>query len=237
VTSDVRPLRRDAERNRQLLLQTARELTARDGLDVSYEEIARAAGTGMGTVYRRFPERQDLVDALFAEHVDTLIALAEQAGLAVDPWQGLVQFLERQLELEAGNRGLGELLRGGHKSSELVVRCRTRLTPLVAAMVERAVRNGQLPPGVTPADLVAVHLMVGAVVDAARDADPQLWRRALAVALAGLQHAGLPVRKPDDQVIDQLYGVPAPSSSKPAPSSSKPATSSSKKATSRVSAE
>ncbi|MET0424126.1 MAG: TetR/AcrR family transcriptional regulator [Actinoplanes sp.] len=221
MTSDVRPLRRDAERNRQLLLQTARELTAQHGLNVSYEEIARVAGTGMGTVYRRFPERQDLVDTLFAEHVDTLIALAEQAGRADDPWLGLVGFLEQQLELEAGNRGLGELLRGDDKSSELVVRCRTRLTPLVAALVERAVDRGQLPAGVGPADLVAVHLMVGAVVDAARDADPRLWRRALAVALAGLQHADLPPRTPDDQMIDQLYGVPAPSPSKPAPSPKK----------------
>jgi AcrR family transcriptional regulator len=207
----VTPLRRDAERNRQLLLRTAHALMARDGLGVSYEEIARAAGTGMGTVYRRFPERQDLMDALFAEHIDTVVSLAEEAGRSADAWAGITAFLQRQLELEAGHRGLGELLRGGHKSSALVARCTARITPLVAQLVERAIRAGQLPAGVGPSDLIAVHFMVGAVIDAARPVDPNLWRRALTVALAGLRHAELPGQLPDEKVIDGLYGVqPAP---------------------------
>jgi AcrR family transcriptional regulator len=204
-----RPLRRDAERNRQLLLRTARELMAEHGLGVSYEEIARAAGTGTGTVYRRFPERSDLVDALFAEHVDAVVELAEQACLADDPWEGLTRFMTRQFELEVHDRALGELLRNGDQSSELVRRGRARITPLVAELVERAVRAGQLPAEVVPGDLVTVHLMVGAVVDAARQVDPDLWRRALTVAFAGLRHAELPGRPPDEEVIDRLYGVPS----------------------------
>ncbi|WP_199441649.1 TetR/AcrR family transcriptional regulator [Umezawaea beigongshangensis] len=206
---EERPLRRDAERNRQLLLRTARELMAREGLDVSYEEIARAAGTGTGTVYRRFPERSDLVDALFAEHVDTVVELARQACRAEDPWEGITRFMTRQFELEVDDRALGELLRRGNQSSELVQRGRARITPLVAELVERAVRAGRLPAGVVPGDLVAVHLMVGAVMDAARKIDPNLWRRALAVALAGLRHAELAGEQPDEDVIDRLYGVPS----------------------------
>lgn len=203
-----RPLRRDAERNRQLLLRTALALMAREGLGVSYERIAREAGTGMGTVYRRFPERADLVDALFAEHVDAVVDLARQASRVEDPWEGLTWFMTRQFELEADNRGLGELLRSGNQASDLVLRGRARITPLVARLVDRAVRAGQLPAGVVPGDLVAVHLMVGAVMDAAREVDPDLWRRALAVALAGLRHAELPGTPPDEHVIDRLYGVP-----------------------------
>jgi AcrR family transcriptional regulator len=202
-----RPLRRDAERNRQLLLRTALALMARDGLGVSYEKIAREAGTGTGTVYRRFPERLDLVDALFAEHIDAVVELAQRACRVEDPWEGLTWFMTRQFELEADNRGLGELLRSGNQPSELVVRGRARITPLVAELVERAVRAGQLPAGVVPGDLVAVHLMVGAVMDAARQVDPDLWRRSLAVALAGLRHAELPGTPPDEHVIDRLYGV------------------------------
>ena len=87
------PLRRDAERNRQLLLSTAGELMAHRGLDVSYEEIARAAGTGTGTVYRRFPTRDDLVDAVFGDHIDTVCAMAEEAARQEDPWLGLATFL------------------------------------------------------------------------------------------------------------------------------------------------
>ena len=199
-------LRRDAERNRQLLLSTAFDLMAEGGLNVSYEEIARAAGTGMGTVYRRFPQRQDLIDALFSEHVEAVMALAEEAGQNPDAWAGLTRFIERQLEREAANRGLGELLRGKEQSSALVLETRARMTPIVTALIERAVGSGQLPPGVVPGDFVAVHLMVASIMDASRGFDPQLWRRALKIALAGLTHADLSGPAPDDSVIDRLYG-------------------------------
>ncbi|SER00485.1 transcriptional regulator, TetR family [Lentzea xinjiangensis] len=205
MTEAAPPLRRDAERNRQLLLRTAYELMASQGLDVSYEDIARAAGTGMGTVYRRFPQRQDLLDALFGEHIDTVIGLAEQASRHDDAWAGLTWFLERQLQIESRSRGLGELLRGRNQATALVRRAHDRMTPLVTALVDRAVRAGQLPAGATPADFAAVHVMVGSVMDASRGHSPQLWRRALRIALAGMRHADLSGDPPDETVIDRLY--------------------------------
>jgi AcrR family transcriptional regulator len=205
VTETAPPLRRDAERNRQLLLRTAYELMATGGLDVPYEEIARAAGTGMGTMYRRFPQRQDLLDALFSEHIDTVIGFAEQASRYDDAWAGLTWFLEQQLEIEAQSRGLGELLRSRNQATALVQRAHEQMTPLVAGLIARAVRTGQLPPGATPADFAAVHVMVGSVIDASRSFAPQLWRRALTIALAGLRHAELPGDPPDEAVIDRLY--------------------------------
>ena len=205
VTEAPPPLRRDAERNRQLLLRTAYELMASQGLDVSYEDIARAAGTGMGTMYRRFPQRQDLLNALFSEHVDMVTDLAEQASRYDDAWAGLTWFLERQLEVEARRRGVGELLRGRSQATELVRRAHDRMTPLVAGLVDRAVRAGQLPAGATPADFAAVHVMVGSVMDASRRNSPRLWRRALRIALAGLRHADLSGDRPDETVIDHLY--------------------------------
>ncbi|WP_245886637.1 TetR/AcrR family transcriptional regulator [Umezawaea tangerina] len=202
------PLRRDAERNRRLLLRTAYERMAVEGLDVSYEDIARAAGTGMGTVYRRFPQRQDLLDALFGEHIDTVIGFAEQAWRYEDAWAGLCWFLERQLEVESGSRGLGELLRSRHQATELVRRAHERMTPLVADLIDRAVRAGRLPAGATPADFAAVHVMVGSVMDASRAVDPRLWRRALRIALAGMRHADLSDDPPDEAVIGHLYNDP-----------------------------
>jgi AcrR family transcriptional regulator len=199
------PLRRDAERNRRLLLRTAYELMASKGLDVPYEDIARAAGTGMGTMYRRFPQRQDLLDALFSEHIDTVIGFAEQASRHDDAWAGLTWFLEQQLEIEAQSRGLGELLRSRSQATALVQRAHERMTPLVADLITRAVAAGQLPAGSTPADFAAAHLMVGSVMDASRTFAPQLWRRALRVALAGLRHADLSGDPPDETVIDHLY--------------------------------
>ncbi|WP_239118181.1 TetR/AcrR family transcriptional regulator [Paractinoplanes ferrugineus] len=199
------PLRRDAERNRQLLLRTADELMATRGLDVPYEDIARAAGTGMGTVYRRFPNRQDLLDALFSEHIDTVIGLVEQAARDDDAWAGLTRFLERQLEIEARSRGLGELLRGQNQATAVVKRAHERMTPVVAELINRAVRAGQLPAGTTPADFATVHVMVGSVMDASRAFAPELWRRALTIALAGLRHAELPGDPPDETIIGRLY--------------------------------
>ncbi|MFD9697585.1 TetR/AcrR family transcriptional regulator [Lentzea sp. NPDC059081] len=203
MTEAAPPLRRDAERNRQLLLRTAFELMAVRGLDVSYEDIARAAGTGMGTMYRRFPQRQDLLDALFSEHVDLVVGFAEQACAGDDAWAGLAWFLERQLEVEARSRGLGELLRGRNQATALVQRAHERMTPLVAGLIERAVLAGQLPAGATPADFAAVHVMVGSVMDASRG--HELWRRALRIALAGLRHADLDGDTPDQAVIGDLY--------------------------------
>jgi AcrR family transcriptional regulator len=208
VTEAAPALRRDAERNRRLLLRTAYELMAVHGLDVPYEDIARAAGTGMGTVYRRFPQRQDLLDALFSEHIDTVIGFAERAARHEDAWAGLSRFLEQQLEIEAHSRGLGELLRSRNQATALVRRAHERMTPLVADLIARAVRAGQLPAGATPADFAAAHLMVGSVMDASRDFAPDLWRRALVVALAGLRHADLSGEAPDETVIDLLYNDP-----------------------------
>lgn len=203
-----RALRSDAERNRRHLLASARELMARDGLGVSYEQIARAAGMGMGTIYRRFPDRDDLVDALFAEHIDTVVRLAEEAAEDDDALAGITRFLTRQLELEAEDRALGELLRAGGQSSHLVQEGRERITPRATALVERAVRAGQLPPATTAGDLVLVHLMVGGVMDATRGLGDGLWRRALATALAGLRCAEHPDPPLDDTMIDRLYDAP-----------------------------
>ncbi|WP_202388086.1 TetR family transcriptional regulator [Nocardioides flavescens] len=200
------PLRRDAERNRQLLLSHAGELMAREGLGVTYEQIARAAGTGMGTVYRRFPERSDLVDALFAEHIDAVVGLAREASAYDDAWEGVCWFMVRQFELERDNRALGELLRGGGQSSELVARGRREITPHVTGLVERAVAAGQLPPTTGAGDLVLVHLMVGAVMDATRGSDDRLWRRALHTALAGVRTATHAEPPFPDTAIDRLYG-------------------------------
>ena len=205
VPPTEQPLRRDAERNRRLLLSTAGELMAQRGLDVSYEEIARAAGTGVGTVYRRFPTRDDLVDAVFGEHLDTVCAMAEQAAREEDPWRGLAAFLERQLELEAADRALGEILRGQRGSYAIVHRASRRMTPVVDEVLRRAVAAGTVSADVTAADLVAVHVMVGSVLDASRTSAPDLWRRALAIALAGLQHARMPGPRPAEDVIEHLF--------------------------------
>lgn len=201
-----RPLRKDAERNRQLLLTTARELIAERGLAVTHEDIARAADVGKGTVYRRFPSQQDLVDALFAEHIDAVVALAERACAVASPWDGISGFMHASLALQADDRGLRELLRGARQGSHLVADARARITPLIAELVVRAQRAAQVTEDITPGDFELVELMVTGVMDAARTVRPELWRRALALALAGLRDGQrLPGSSPDAATIDRLH--------------------------------
>src|SRR5918997_2384344 len=131
MTSSARPLRRDAERNRVRIVAAAGELFAERGLAVTLDDIARHAGVGVGTVYRRYPDKELLIDALFEER---LKALCEAAGAALavdDPWDGLVLFFERGGELQARDRGLKELLADHAHGGECLLRARDRLRTLV----------------------------------------------------------------------------------------------------------
>src|ERR1051325_8125083 len=108
VTDSVagpRPLRRDAERNRQRILEAASEVFNERGLEVSLDEIARHAGVGVGTVYRRFRSKEELVEALFMDRLDTVAAVADEALSTPDPWTGLVSFMEQMAGIMAGDTG------------------------------------------------------------------------------------------------------------------------------------
>ena len=89
-----RPLRADAERNRQRILDAAADLFAERGLQVSLDEVAERAGVGVGTVYRRFPDREALIDALFQVRVEEFIGIAREAAADPDAWAGLTRFIE-----------------------------------------------------------------------------------------------------------------------------------------------
>src|SRR5579862_7641068 len=130
----VRPLRRDAERNRQRVLTAASEVFTERGLDVSLDEVARHAGVGVGTVYRRFGTKEDLVEALFVERIDAVAALAEDAAAAPDPWSGLVGFLEQAAQMLAGDSGLRQLLQFATEGGDKVLYARQRMAPRVTRL-------------------------------------------------------------------------------------------------------
>src|ERR1700728_817854 len=94
----ARTLRKDAERNRQRILEAAAEVFTDRGLEATLDDVARHAGVGVGTVYRRFPDKASLADALFDERIDALVAMAKHAQEQPDAWAGLVSFLERSTE-------------------------------------------------------------------------------------------------------------------------------------------
>jgi len=185
-----RPLRADAERNRQLLLAAARELFAERGLHVSLDEVAKHAGVGVGTAYRRFGSRSELIAALFDERLEQMVTLAEQCLEIEDPWEGLAAFIERSTELQTSNRGLKEIVLGSAEGRQQIASIRRRMQPLGTRLVERAQAAGVLRPDFVPQDLPMIQIMLGGIADASEAAAPELWRRYLSLILAGMRAEG-----------------------------------------------
>ena len=179
-----RPLRRDAERNRVRILQAAREVFADRGLDASLDQIAAHAGVGVGTVYRRFPDKDALIDALFEERIGEVAAAGQRALSASDPWEGLVDFIQHANALLSRDRGLKQALlsRGAHKTE-----CaREKIIPIATELVARAQQAGSLRADLDPLDLPLIDLMVSAIADMTREVSPALWQRALTIIIDGL---------------------------------------------------
>ncbi|SRR5579875_444526 len=185
--SEERPLRRDAERNRRRILDAAEQLFAERGLAVTLNDIAHHAGVGVGTVYRRFPDRTQLIESLFERKVQEIVELLERASAEEDPWRGLASFLERLMEHQSRNIALRELMIAGNEGCERISRIRSRLTPLAIRLVQRAKERGQLRADAEVSDLAIIQLMLGAVIDGAHRTAPGLWRRYLAILLQGLR--------------------------------------------------
>jgi AcrR family transcriptional regulator len=183
----TRPLRRDAERNRRRILDAAAEVFADRGLGVTMDDIADHAGVGVGTVYRRFPSKELLIEALFEDRIGELVAMGQEALGEDDPWEALVHFLERGLALQAANRGLKELVLGTAHGRERVARVRERLGPIANSLVERAQAAGQLRADIEGTDMPLFQMMLGAIVDFTRDIEADTWRRFLAIVIDGLR--------------------------------------------------
>jgi AcrR family transcriptional regulator len=178
--------RSDARRNRERLVTAARELFAKQGVDVSVEEITHHAGVGMGTLYRHFPTKAELVDAVLEDAFDEMLALAERATREEDAWAGFTGFLERALELRVQNRGVKDLLASpehGVRHAEM----RRRIRPLMRRLIERAQAQGTLRADFTLDDLSSVFRSVAGVIEMTEDVSRTSWRRVLGFLLDGLR--------------------------------------------------
>lgn len=187
ATEIERPLRRDAERNRQRIVESAAALFAERGLGVSMDDIAREAGVGVGTVYRRFPDKELLIEALFEEHMDQIVGFARDALAMDNAWEGLVSFMERALGQQALNRGLKELLISSGHGQDHIARGRDEIAPLIEELVRRGQAAGDLRADASQTDFALLQMSLGSIIDYTRDADPDIWRRCLAIMLDGLR--------------------------------------------------
>jgi len=178
-------LRRDAERNRQRIIAAAHEVFRERGLTATLDDVARHAGVGVGTVYRRFANKEELVDALFADMVDQVESISIEAAADPDAWRGLATSLERLCELQAFDRGLREVMLGTGRGPQRKTQMYGRIRSTVDQLVDRAKAQGALRPDMQPWDLPMVQLMVAAVTD--NTGHPDLWRRYLRLLLDGLR--------------------------------------------------
>src|SRR3954451_16128431 len=182
-----RPLRADAERNRERILDAARAAFAEDGLDVGLHEIAKRAGVGVGTVYRRFPEKDELVRALFEDRVEEVVAIAEHGLSFADGWTGLEHFLHRSCELQVADQAMFQIVFAGAKGPQCASSARERISPLVGQLVARAQEQGTLRPDVAAFDVGMIRQQLGLLIQALGDAAPAVWPRVLRIALDGLR--------------------------------------------------
>jgi AcrR family transcriptional regulator len=182
-----RSLRKDAELNRQRLLAAADELFAKYGLDVTLNDIAHHAGVGVGTAYRRFANKQQVIDALFERRLDEVAAMADEALADPDAWQGLTMFLERSLQMQMEDRGLTEILNNPQLGQHRVDEARDRIAPLVSAIVERAREEGVLRSDFDSTDAIFLQVALAAVIDKTRGISPVLYRRYLMMFLDGIR--------------------------------------------------
>ncbi len=182
-----RPLRRDAERNRQRILAAAAEVFTERGLDATLDEVARAAGVGIGTVYRRFPDKESLVSELFRDRIDALVTVAEQACAAADPWHGLAGFLEFVAAAMAGDTGLRQLMMFGTYDRDQVRYARDRMRPVITRLVERAQASGDLRADFRATDVKMIAFMVASIAEYAAPVTPDVWRRYLTMLIDGLR--------------------------------------------------
>jgi AcrR family transcriptional regulator len=179
-------LRADAERNRRRLLAAAGELFAEKGLAVGLDEVARHAGVGVATAYRRFSDKDELIEALFEERIAHVVALAERALVAEDPWAGLVQFMEGAVRMHACDRGLKQLVFGTELGAARLQAARQRIHPLVTQLVERARAAGSLRDDVTATDIALLQFILSGAADFTTAGGPELWHRYLTIVLDGL---------------------------------------------------
>jgi AcrR family transcriptional regulator len=155
VVPTERPMRADARRNRQRVFDAARELFATPAGDPSMEHIARAAGVGVGTMYRNWPSRSALVEAIYQDDLDGLRGLAVQRSAELEPWDALVRWLHDYLAHVQAKRGmLAELGTSFEARPELLTESRRRVLDATAIVLEPARAAGAVRADLTAADLV-----------------------------------------------------------------------------------
>ena len=182
----ARPVRADAARNVESLLRAAMAVFAASGVDAPVREIAAAAGVGVGTVYRHFPQRSDLVGAVFRHEVDACADAAPALAAAHPPGEALERWVGRYVGFIATKRGLAAALHSGNPAFDaLPAYFDKRLRPALRSLLNAATAAGEARADVEPKDLLRA---VALICTPAYGGEPAVVRRTVALLLDGLRH-------------------------------------------------
>jgi len=178
-----RPQRADARANRDKLAAAARALFTEKGTSAPLEEVAERAGVGIGTLYRHFPTRQALLEAVYVDEVEAMARAATELE-ELPPWEALPEWLHQYVGFAATKRALNEALVETAPDSNVLLSCRTALTRAGTALVERAQSAGAIRPDTSFPDVVR---MVAGIAMVPTE-DPEQKERLLDLALDGLRY-------------------------------------------------
>jgi AcrR family transcriptional regulator len=190
-----RRLRADAKRNIDALLEAAMAVFATSGVDAPVREIAEKARVGIGTIYRHFPQRSDLIVAVFRREVDACADAAAVLASEHQPGEALARWMQRYVDFIAAKRGLATALHSGNPAyATLPAYFQKRLQPALQTLLEAAAAAGEVRAGVEPNDLLRA---VASLCAPAHDGNPAQPRRMVALLADGLRYgANPPTRRP-----------------------------------------
>jgi AcrR family transcriptional regulator len=206
----TQPLRADAARNRQRLIAAAGEVFARRGLDVPMEELARHAGVGVGTLYRHFSSRADLIAGSFEAKMRAYADAVERGLTDPDPWSGFCGFVWQICEMQGTDRGFANVLTMTFPHAQQFEAEHRRAYQAAADLIRRARAAGKLRDDFVPQDLVILLMANAGVVAATADAAPDAWRRFVAHMLESFAAPGRatlpqpPSRRAMDRALTRL---------------------------------
>src|SRR5215208_650624 len=190
MAAEPRALRADAERNRQRILDAARQVFANEGLGVGVDAVARAAGVGVGTLYRRFPTKQDLLAAVIEDGICRLADEIEAAEASDDPWESFEATVRAFAETIARDRGFYEVIHGTPEFIPIARDSKARLMGAVERLLKRAQDAGVVRGDIVADDIAALCQVAARLPRWRLEAQPELWTRYLALALDGLRPEG-----------------------------------------------
>jgi AcrR family transcriptional regulator len=185
----ARALRADARRNREAVIAAAKELFAEQGLDAQMPDVAKAANVGVGTVYRHFPTKDDLVATLASDRFERLAAKAREGLEADDAWEGLCDFIRFSAEIQADDRGLCEVM-GSRPEVMDAAALAAGLPELCDSLVKRAQRAGELRSDLVWEDIPMIACGLGRIAQAHIGPAAGRWPRLVEIILDGLRAPG-----------------------------------------------